>query len=175
MRRIFPRQPRSLRSVPRRRRVLALVGDTQVGLWVTRSLARNGLKVVSVCRTPAGQAAHSRYSADAWMLESKAHEPSFADELAQLARRLEVGSVMTIAEGYHRALIRCRDRLEPEVHVFSPEARCFETATDKDAMHALCVRLGVPVARGATLAKLLAGEVELRFPLVLRKIGRAHV
>jgi len=168
MRRILPRKPGSLLLTPRRRRVLAIVGDTQVGLWVTRSLARNGLKVISVCRSPKGQAAHSRYSADAWMLDSKAHEPAFADEVAQLARRLGVGSIMTIAEGYHRALIACRHRLEPDIHVFSPDATCFAHASDKDTMHRLCVQLGVPVARGTTLDKLAAGGEKLAFPLVLR-------
>lgn len=45
----------------RRRRVLAIVGDTQVGLWVTRSLGRGGLKVFCLCASRRGLAAHSRY------------------------------------------------------------------------------------------------------------------
>jgi predicted ATP-grasp superfamily ATP-dependent carboligase len=148
---------------------LAIVGDTQVGLWVVRSLARNGLSVHAVVATPNGQAAHSRYSGSAWTLDSKAGGAGFADEVASLARRLEVASVMTIAEGYHNALIARRGNFEPDIRVLSPSRECFEKATDKDYMQRLCVQLAVPVARGMTLDQLIAGGgAALRFPLVLR-------
>lgn len=161
---------KSAGNASRSRRVLAICGDTQVGLWMVRSLGRGGLKVFSVCRSGRGLAAHSRYSAGAWALPMNASDPRFADEIDALARRLDVGSIMTIAEAYHMALIRCRDRFEPDIHVFSPSADCFAKATDKDYMHALCRRLGVSVARGTTLDKLQdgQGEFDLQFPLVLR-------
>lgn len=161
---------RSVRSVPPRRRVLALVGDTQVGLWVVRSLGRAGLKVLSVCASENGLAAHSRYSSGAWRLEHRPVEAGFIDEIGQLARLFDAGSVMTIAESYHAALIAARERFEPDIHVFSPSADGFAKSTDKDYMHALCLKLGVPVARGTTLARLLssADAPRLAFPLVLR-------
>jgi len=166
---IRPINPRSA-SVPRDRRVLAIVGDTQVGLWVVRSLGRAGLAAFSVCASPHGLAARSRYSSGAWALESAPDSPAFVDEVLDLARRLDVGSVMTIAEEFHLALIRARGRFEPAIHVFSPSAESFARATDKDAMHALCLELGVPVARGTTLDRLVADPARcgLRFPLVLR-------
>jgi len=157
-------------TCPRRRRVLGIVGDTQVGLWAVRSLGRRGLAVLAVCRSEQALAARSRYSCGAWRLETSPGDPQFADEVLGLARQVDAGSVMTIAESYHAALIRCRERFEPEIHVFSPPAEAFAKATDKDYMHALCGRLGVPVARGMTLDKLMgdAGGDTLRFPLVLR-------
>jgi len=156
-------------TAPRQKRVLAIVGDTQVGLWVVRSLARGGLRVFSVVATANGLAAHSRYSDGAWMLEHGPQSPRWLDDVESLARELDVGSVMTIAEAFHQALIAGRDRFEPDIHVFSPSAEAFAKATDKDHMQRLCTKLGIPVARGTTLDRLVAEEGDsLRFPLVLR-------
>ncbi len=155
--------------MPRSRRVLAIVGDTQVGLWVVRSLGRHGLTVFSVCASHRGLAAHSKYSCGAWAIESSPTSPAFLDEVESLARELDVGSIMTIAEGYHQALIAGRDRFEPDIRVLSPPAEAFAKATDKHFMHGLCERLGVPVAKGTTLDRLMeAGGDGLQFPLVMR-------
>jgi predicted ATP-grasp superfamily ATP-dependent carboligase len=163
-------KPISGRGTDRRRRVLALVGDTQVGLWVVRSLARNGLTVHAVVRSRHGQAAHSRYAASAWVLESDIQSEAFADEIEGLARELDVGSIMPISEGYHNRLIDLRERFEPGIHIFSPSRSCFDRATDKDKLQELCRELGIPVARGMRLDSLVAGRgVEpLRMPVVLR-------
>jgi predicted ATP-grasp superfamily ATP-dependent carboligase len=162
---------RALQSVPSSRKVLAIVGNTQVGLWVVRSLGRGGLKVFSVCTSASGLAAHSRYSRGAWISQQPADSPAFVEEVEALARQLGVGSIMTIAEGYHRAFIQARSCFEPDIHVFSPPADSFAKATDKDYMHALCRKLGVPVARGTTLDRFMAGRSEgrpARWPVVLR-------
>ena len=157
-------------AVPRERRVLGIVGDTQVGLWVLRSLARGGLQVYCVCATERGLSRFSRFSAGAWRLEFGPDDPRFVEDILALARQLDVGSVLTIAESFHQALVRDRHRFEPDIHVFSPPAEAFEKATDKNFMHAMAVDLGVPVARGTTLDKLMApaGGFPLAFPLVLR-------
>ena len=154
------RPPRSdaLRSGPRCRRVLAIVGNTQVGLWVTRSLGRAGLTAYAVCTSPHGLPAHSRYAAGAWVIDVGPNDPSWIDEIESLARELDVGSILTIAEGYHAALIRERKRFEPDIRVFSPPADAFRKATDKDHMHRLCEELGVPVAKGMTLDALMEQE-----------------
>ena len=161
-------KPARIESVPARRRVLALCGDTQVGLWMLRGLAMNGLTVFAVCNTPKGQAAQSRFCSGAWMLDNGLHAASRVEQIEKLARRLDVGSIMPISEGYHRKLIECRDRFEPDIQIFSPAGEAFEKATDKDYMHSLCVELGVSVAKGMTLDKLMEGEGGLRFPLVMR-------
>lgn len=151
------------------RRVVAVCGDTQVGLWMMRSMAMNGLTVFSVCRSAKGQAAHSRYSSGAWAIERQPREDGFVDELLDLCREVDAGSIMTISEAYHDALIDARDRFEPDIHVFSPSRECFDKATDKDFMQKLCVELGIAVAAGMTLAELMAaGGDALQFPLVLR-------
>ena len=153
----------------RRRCVLAIVGDTQVGLWVVRSLARNGLTVHAIVASEHGQAAHSRFSASAWVLESGPSSTGFGDEMEKLARKLDVGSIMPVSEGYHNALIEIRGRFEPDIHLFSPSRECFDKATDKDYMQSLCVELGVPVACGMRLDQLMEdGGDALCFPLVLR-------
>ena len=164
------RPPKSeVLNVPRRQKVLAITGDTQVGLSMLRSLARNGLCVFAVCNTAEGQSAHSRYSAGAWMFDRSPDAPPSVGQLEALARQLEVGSVMPISESLHKALIAHRNRFEPDIHVFSPSSECFERATDKAWLHSLCTELGIPVARGTTLDRLTAaGGDGLQFPLVLR-------
>lgn len=161
----------ALSAAPREKRVVALVGNTQVGLWAVRSLGRAGLKACTVCTSSDGLPAHSRYASGAWVLESGAGDvDGFLDEVRALVDEVDAGSVLTIAEAYHRVLIDHRERFEPDVHVFSPPAEAFRAATDKDAMHHLCTELGVPVAKGMTLEELEQqyGERPLRFPLVLR-------
>ncbi len=149
--------------------VLALVGDTQVGLWVVRSLARNGLTVHAVVHSRHGQSAHSRFAASAWILDQSPGSKEFIRELKELARDLGAGSIMPIAESYHKTLIEHRSEFEPEIHIFSPPKECFEKATDKDYMHSLCKELKIPVARGRRLDEIIQqSDINLRFPLVLR-------
>jgi len=154
----------------RKRRVLAIVGDTQVGLWVVRSMARNGLTVHAVVNSPEGQSAHSRYSASAWTLTHRPSEEGFADEIEALVRQLDVGSIMPVSEGYHNALISVRERFEAEIHLFSPSRELFDKSTDKDYLQLLCAEIGVPVAKGMRLDELMEqnNEEALKFPLVLR-------
>ena len=153
----------------RSRRVLAIVGDTQVGLWVVRSMARNGLTVHAVVNTADGQSAHSRFTESAWILENRPGSRGFEHEMKSLVEKLDVGSIMPVSEAYHNALIAVRERFEPDVHLFSPSRDSFDKATDKDFMQTLSMELGVPVARGMRLDQLMdKGGDELRFPLVLR-------
>jgi predicted ATP-grasp superfamily ATP-dependent carboligase len=155
----------------RNRRVLAIVGDTQVGLWVVRSLARNGLEAHAIVNTIHGQSAHSRYSASAWKLDCHPKDSGFAAEITELAEKLEVGSIMPVSETFHNALISVRDRLAASgIHLFSPSRETFDKATDKDYVHQLCLDLGVPVAKGMCLDELMemGAASTLQFPLVLR-------
>lgn len=55
MKTVKPLASRTLiRSLPHRR-VLAVIGKTQVGLWVLRSLGRAELSVYAVCRDSIGK------------------------------------------------------------------------------------------------------------------------
>ncbi len=141
-------------AAPQRRRVIAMCGDSQVGLSMLRSLAHGGLTVYAVCNSAAGQAAHSRYCAGAWRFDRSPEAPPRVEQLLALAGELQAGSIMPIAESLHQALIDHRHRFEPAVHIFSPPAECFAQATDKAYLHDLCRQLGIPVARGTTLDRL---------------------
>lgn len=155
----------------RNRRVLTIVGDTQVGLWVVRSMARNGLEVHAITNTVHGQSAHSRYSTSSWLLDNNPSKPGFADEIIGLAQKLDVGSIMPVSEGFHNGLIALRDRLDTaNIHLFSPSRECFDKATDKDYVHQLCLDLNIPVAKGMCLDELMekGPQSTLQFPLVLR-------
>jgi len=159
-----------IKSVPSARRILVVGMDTQVGLWIVRSLGRAGLKVFCICRSINGLAAHSRYCSGAWLMERSVNDPCFIDDIETLARELNVGSIMTIAEGYHLALIHNRDRFKPDIHLFCPSEESFARATDKDYLHDLAHKLEIPVARGTTFDKLMSDKhgKGLKFPLVLR-------
>jgi predicted ATP-grasp superfamily ATP-dependent carboligase len=162
---------RKLAQNDRRRRVLAIVGDTQVGLWVVRSLARNGLEVHAITNTREGQSAHSRYSASAWILDNKPHQDGFDAEILALTGRLDVGSIMPVSEGFHNRLISLRPQLDAAaVHLFSPSRENFDKATDKDYVHQLCLDLEIPVAKGMRLDEFMdaGAETALKYPLVLR-------
>ncbi len=167
---IFPEKSYSLKSADRRRRVLVLAGNSQVGLWVVRSLGRSGLTVFTVCSDRNGLSAHSRFSRGTWSLTVGPRDPQFVEEIEHLARELDVASIIPIDEGHHQALIHSRAQFEPDIHIFSPQAEWFQKAIDKDYMHHLCLELGIPVARSTTLDKLMddSQDVSLRFPLVLR-------
>nr|WP_319491250.1 ATP-grasp domain-containing protein [uncultured Desulfobacter sp.] len=157
-----------IKEKDRRRSVLAIVGDTQVGLWVVRNLAMNGLTVHSIVKSKYGQPAHSRYSSSAWVMESPTYSPAFIDEIKELVKLLDVGSIMPVAEGYHNVLIDVRDQFELDVHLFSPPRKAFDKATDKDYMQDLCQKLGIPVAKGMRLDRFMSDKNELEFPLVFR-------
>ncbi|NWH05043.1 ATP-grasp domain-containing protein [Desulfobacter latus] len=159
---------KKIKEEDRRRKVLAIVGDTQVGLWVVRNLAMNGLTVHSIVKSKYGQPANSRYSSSAWVMESPAYSPGFIDEIKELVKLLDVGSIMPVAEGYHNVLIDVRDQFEPDVHIFSPARDVFDKATDKDYMQGLCQELGVPVAKGMRLDEFMLDKGSLEFPLVFR-------
>ncbi len=155
--------------MPRTHRVIVISKDDHIGLWMVRSLGQNGLKVLSICTTPNGLAAHSRYSSGAWMAHTDPPSKEFVKQIKELALRFDVGSIMPLSESTHIALMQERDTLEPKIHLFSPPDDAFAKATDKDYMHDLCLRIGVPVAKGMTLDKLMdEGGETLRFPLVLR-------
>lgn len=157
------------KSLDRRKNVIAIVGDTQVGLWVIRNLAMNGINVHAVVRTKSGQPAWSRYSKSAWILESSIDDFSFIKELKELANIVNAGSIMPVSEGYHNVLIKNRKVFEPDIHIFSPEKESFEKAADKDFMHSKCLELGIPVAKGKRFDLLMdSNPLELGFPLVLR-------
>lgn len=159
---------KKIKEKDKRRRVLAIVGDTQVGLWVVRNLAMNGLTVHSIVKSKHGQPAHSRYSSSAWVMESPTYSPGFIDEIKELVKLLDVGSIMPVAEAYHDVFIDVRDQFEPNVHLFSPVREVFDKATDKDYMQDLCQKLGVPVAKGMRLDEFLLDQSSLEFPLVFR-------
>lgn len=162
--------PKDSKTKNRKRSVLVIAGDTQVGLWVVRSLARNGLRVHAVVNSKYGQSAHSRFAASAWILETSPTSSEFGNEMAEMVEKLHVSAIMPISEGFHNALITLRDTFEPDVHIFSPSRESFDKATDKDYMHALCLKMGVPVARGMRFDQLMAdgrGDA-LRLPVVLR-------
>ncbi len=163
-------KPEALHNHPRRRRVLVICGDTQVGLWAVRSLGRAGLSVFCVGIREHCLSARSRFSSGTWLYETPFSEEDFVDEALALARELDVGSVMPLAERFHLALVRHRHRFDPDFHLFCPPDQCFLKATDKDLMHDLALKLGVPVARGTTLDKFVADPKPygLAFPLVLR-------
>jgi hypothetical protein len=150
--------------------VLAIVGDTQVGdCGLCGVLPKTGSRSMPLSG-PSTARQPTAVFLPALGLESGPSSTGFGDEMEKLARKLDVGSIMPVSEGYHNALIEIRGRFEPDIHLFSPSRECFDKATDKDYMQSLCVKLGISVAQGMRLDQLMADgkRNSLRLPLVLR-------
>jgi predicted ATP-grasp superfamily ATP-dependent carboligase len=166
------RAPRTGRSAGEaaRRTVLVVADNSQIGLWVVRSLGRAGLQVHVLACARTDPASDSSYADGVWIMNVQAQDAAYGPTVFDYARRVGAGSVMTIAEASHNALIAFRDRSHPDIHLFSPPADVFQRALDKHTLMQTCERLGIPVARGQTLSDLMASpeQVALRFPLVLR-------
>jgi len=158
-----------LSRYPKERRVVAVIGNGTHGLWVARSLGMNDLCVLTVCSSPTGRPRYSKYSTGVWVLDASPDDPEFLDEIEKLARQYDAGSIMTISEPNHLALIENRDRFEPDIHVFSPSEDAFNKAVDKEYMCALCERLGIPIAKGTVLDEFLkTPDYPMRYPRIMR-------
>ncbi|WP_246293808.1 hypothetical protein [Desulfobacter latus] len=81
----------------------------------------NGLTVHSIVKSRYGQPAQSRYSRSAWIMESTTYSTGFIDEIKELSKLLDVGSIMPVAEAYHNVLTDVRDQFEPDVHLYYPQ------------------------------------------------------
>jgi predicted ATP-grasp superfamily ATP-dependent carboligase len=164
----FPDE-RVLSKYPPSHRVVAAVGNGVHSLSVVESLGMNGLCVLTVCNTPQGRPRYSRYSTGVWVLDASPYDPEFVDELEKLARQYNAGSVMTLSEANHLALVDARDRFEPDIHVFSPPTESLKNALNKDHVRMLCKKIGVPVAKGMLLADFLKDPGQtIQYPRILR-------
>jgi carbamoylphosphate synthase large subunit len=97
------------------------------------------------------------------------YEPQFIDEIEKLARQYDAGSIMTLSEVNHLALIENRDRFEPDICILSPLEEPFRKTLEKEYMRSLCEEIGVPVARGVVLSEFLKDpEQKMRYPRIMR-------
>ena len=154
-----------------RRTVLVVTDNSQIALWVVRSLGQAGLRVFGLCCSRTELARYSRYLHGAWLMDIGASDGRYAQVVAKYAERAGAGSVMTIAEASH-------DRLTAyweiggcsSPRLLSPSRKSLERATDKEGLRQLCKQLSIPVAEGTTLTALMARDDHpgLNFPVVLR-------
>ena len=136
---------------------------------VVRNLGTNGLCALAVCKTPYGRSCYSRYSTGVWALDVPPDQPEFIDAIEKIARQYDAGSIMTLSEVNHLALLDNIDRFEPDIHIFSPPADACKKTLDKEYMRTLCEELDVPVAKGLVLAEFLKDpEQEMRYPRIMR-------
>jgi predicted ATP-grasp superfamily ATP-dependent carboligase len=150
--------------------VLVVADNSQIGLWVVRSLGSAGLTVHVLACAATDPAADSAYADGVWIMNVQAQDPAYGATVFDYASGVGAGAVMTIAEASHNALIAFRDSARPDVHLFSPPAEVFQKALDKHRLMQTCEGLGIPVARGQTLSDCMAssGTSALHYPLVLR-------
>ncbi len=158
------------RSANSARATLVVADNSQIGLWVVRSLGCAGLAVNVLAREITDPAAVSRYADGVWLMQMQAADPDYGRTVFDYAARIGAGSVMTIGEGSHNALITYRDREQPEAHLFSPPRQVFDRALDKHALMKTCETLGIPVARGMMLEQAVTSGAgcDLVYPLVCR-------
>ncbi|MBW8034275.1 MAG: carboxylate--amine ligase [Planctomycetes bacterium] len=160
---------RVISKYPKSYRVLAIVGDGPHGLSMVRNMGMNGLCVLSVCKTRYARSRHSRYSTGVWALDVPADQAEFIDEIEKLARQYDAGSIITLSEVNHLALIDNRDRFEPDICILSPAEKPFKKTLDKEYMRSLCEEIGVPVAKGVVLSEFLKDpQQDMSYPRIMR-------
>lgn len=84
------------------RRILRISDNSQIGLWVVRSLGRSGLTVFNLCCSHDDLAGFSRYVTGAWLLDIQAASSKYVEAVFEYATKLDVGSIMTVGEESHK-------------------------------------------------------------------------
>jgi predicted ATP-grasp superfamily ATP-dependent carboligase len=152
-------------------KVLVLDANQRSALAVIRSLGRRGMHIIAGdhVSTPIGGA--SRYAAATVQYASPAEHPvQFAEQIATLVRRLDVGLVIPATDLTTMLLVSQPEVIHP-ARLASPPAESYEALTDKRALVELAGTLdvavpGTRVARNAV--EIRDAAEEFGFPLVLK-------
>ncbi|HEU4588617.1 MAG TPA: ATP-grasp domain-containing protein [Gemmatimonadales bacterium] len=152
--------------------VLVTDGEQRAALAVVRSLGRAGLRPVVCSTSGRSLAGRSRYAAVEVAVPDPLREPgSFADAVAQAARREQAALVLPIAEPAMLAILAARDTLLP-ARVPFPSLETFRRVSDKALLMQVAPEVGIRVPTQWTATSPASAEAILaegpRFPLVLK-------
>lgn len=152
-------------------KVLVLDANQRSALAIIRSLGRHGLKLVAGDHVASPLAAASRHATLAVRYPDPAESPgSFVGEIAAIARRLEIDTIIP-ASDLTTMLLASQSDLQQGVRLACPAAIPYEALTDKAHLIEIAGRMGVrapetQVALGAAKVKEAARNFD--YPLVLK-------
>jgi predicted ATP-grasp superfamily ATP-dependent carboligase len=152
-------------------KVLVLDANQRSALAVIRSMGRRGMHVIAGDHVPAPIGGASRYAAATVQYANPAEHPTrFAEQIAALVGRLDIGVVMPATDLTTMLLVSQPEVIHP-ARLAAPPARSYEALTDKRALVELAgtIDVAVPgtrVARNA--AEIREAAEEFGYPLVLK-------
>lgn len=152
-------------------KVLVLDANQRSALAVIRSMGRRGMHVIAGDHVSAPIGGASRYAAATVQYANPAEHPTrFAEQIAALVGRLDIGVVMPATDLTTMLLVSQPEVIHP-ARLAAPPALSYEALTDKRALVELAgtIDVAVPgtrVARNA--AEIREAAEEFGYPLVLK-------
>ena len=152
-------------------KVLVLDANQRSALAVIRSMGRRGMHVIAGDHVSAPLGGASRYAAATVQYANPAEHPTrFAEQIAALVGRLDIGVVMPATDLTTMLLVSQPEVIHP-ARLAAPPAQSYEALTDKRALVELAGTIGVAVpgtrvARNA--AEIREAAEEFGYPLVLK-------
>lgn len=126
--------------------ILVTDGDQRAALAVTRSLGRQGLRVVVGAESARSLAGVSRHCSSNFKYPSPlADAEGFVDAIASAVDRFEVGTIIPISDSTTRLLAEERARFRSSVVAGVPRWEAYDLVSDKYRLMRLAVELGVPI------------------------------
>lgn len=158
--------------MPRPLRILVTDGDNRAALAITRSLGRQGHRIVVGEKRLPSLAQVSRYCAERVAYPDPARDgDGFVDTLVRTVRERAIDVVMPVAEITTGLIVGHKSAFEPYCRVPFPDVEAFNRAANKVEVIALAQELEIPTPFSVVLAK--SGDRppkgnNLRFPVVVK-------
>jgi D-aspartate ligase len=148
-----------------------VLGMSETGLGVARSLGRNGIRVIGLdCRKDVGH--YSRYVQGRLCPDPLAEESAFVDHLLSLAQAENAKPVLFItADGFLRVVSRNRPSVEAHFLVNLPDSLLLDGILDKRTQYGFARRAGVDVPSTfvpGTAAELEEAAARMAFPVFVK-------
>ena len=126
--------------------VLVTDGDQRAALAVTRSLGRQGLRVIVGAESARSLAGASKYCIQTLQYPSPLADPSgFVSALVAAVSQFDVHAIMPITDTTTRALAAERARFHPSLTAGIPSLEAYELVSDKCQLMQLAAELDIPV------------------------------
>jgi predicted ATP-grasp superfamily ATP-dependent carboligase len=147
-------------------------GENRAALAITRSLGRQGHRIVVGEKRQPSLAQVSRYCAESVTYPDPVlNGDAFVDALLRTVRDRAIDIVIPVAEITTALIVGHKSAFEPDCRVPFPDVDAFNRAANKVEVITLAQELGIPTPWSVVLAKrgdVPATRDELRFPIVVK-------
>ena len=126
--------------------VLVTDGDERAALAVTRSLGRQGVRVVVGAETARSLAGASRHCTWTWQYPPPLLDPSrFVSSLVDAVGLLGITAIMPVTDATTQVLAEKRGQFRPSVTAMIPSLESYEMVSDKYRLMKLAQELEIPI------------------------------